>query len=88
MFNSLTGLECPGCGITGMIFCLLRLNFRGAWRENAGVLCLLPLMAATAARFVYVYIRRGSTRDRLVDVSVWIMIAALLAWGVVRNLIR
>ncbi len=86
-FHTVTGLKCPGCGVSRMFLSLFRLDFASAFRHNAAVLCLLPLMAATAARFVYVYVKRGTRRDRFADGAVWFMIAALLVFGVLRNII-
>ena len=80
-----TGLQCPGCGITRMVMALLRLDLNGAFKANAGVLCLLPLMLFTAGRAVWLYIHKGSTRSKLNDALIWFMIAVLLLFGVIRN---
>ena len=86
-FRAVTGLDCPGCGVSRMFLSLFRLDFASAFRYNAAVLCLLPLMAATAARYVFVYVKYGRRRDRFVDIAVWFMIAVLLAFGVLRNIL-
>ena len=80
-----TGIKCPGCGASRMAMSLLKLDFASAFRYNAALFCLLPLMAATAARYAYVYIKRGTLRDRFADISVWFMIGALIVFGIVRN---
>ena len=85
VFNLVTGLLCPGCGVTRMCLCLLRFDLAGAFRANAVLLCLLPVMAATAARLAYLYVRRGTAHDRLSQAAIWAMIVILLVWGVVRN---
>lgn len=85
--NMATGLQCPGCGVSRMCLAILRFDFASAFRANAVLFCLLPVMAATAARLIYVYIRRGTLRDRAAEIAIWVMIAVLLVWGVVRNLI-
>ena len=86
-FNIVTGLKCPGCGVTAMMLALLKLDFRAAFEANAVLLCLLPVFAVLAARFIYVYIKRGTVRDRAVEITAYILIALLVVWGVVRNLI-
>ncbi len=86
VFHSVTGLWCPGCGVSRMCLALLRLDFAGAFRENAAIFCMLPLMAATSARLIYVYIRYGRTRDKFADIAIYFMIAVLLVFGVVRNI--
>ncbi len=82
-----TGFECPGCGVSRMLLALMRLDFAAAFEANAALLCLLPLLAFAAGRLVYVYIKRGTMRDRAAETVIWIAIAALLVWGVVRNVI-
>lgn len=85
--NLATGLLCPGCGVSRMFLALFRFDFAEAFRQNGAILCLLPLMAATAARFIYVYVRRGKVRDRVAEISVWFMVGVLLVFGVVRNVV-
>ena len=86
-FNRATGLKCPGCGVSRMFLALFRFDLAGAFRANGAILCLFPLMLATAARLIYVYIRRGTVRDRAAEISVWFMVGVLLVFGVVRNVV-
>ena len=44
MFHELTGLECPGCGITRMILALSRLDLKAAFRANAFLTVTLPYL--------------------------------------------
>ena len=83
----LTGTMCPGCGTTRMMMSILKLDFASAFRYNSAVFCMIPLMAATAARYSYVYIKTGKVRDRFADIAVWFMIGVLLVFGVVRNIV-
>ena len=85
--NRFTGLVCPGCGVSRMFLALFRLDFPEAFRQNGAILCLLPLMTATAARLIYVYIKKGTVRDRPAEISVWFMIAVLLVFGILRNVV-
>ena len=34
-FHAVTGLHCPGCGVTRMCVALARLDFAAAWDANA-----------------------------------------------------
>ena len=70
-----------------MFVSLFRLDFKSAFSYNAAVLCLLPLMIAVAARYVFVYIKYGKRKDRFADSAIYFMIAALLVFGIVRNVI-
>lgn len=86
VFNLITGLKCPGCGVSRMCLALIRFDFKTAFHENAAIFCMLPLMAATAARFIYVYIRYDRRRDKYAEFAVYFMIAVLVLFGVLRNI--
>lgn len=87
LFHKLTGLLCPGCGVSRMCLSLLRLDFAGAWQYNPMILCLLPFGLAVAVNVAVRYVKTGSVRpDKWANILVWIMIAALLIFGVARNL--
>ena len=47
-FHAITGLQCPGCGVTRMCLALLRLDVSGAWKANPVLLLLLPLLGGAA----------------------------------------
>jgi len=34
VFRKITGLYCPGCGVTGMLTHIVRLDFKGAFECN------------------------------------------------------
>ena len=56
-FHALTGLECPGCGVTRMCLALLRLDFAAAWAANPGLLLLSPLILALVGWQAMDYVR-------------------------------
>lgn len=86
-FWRLTGLLCPGCGVTRMCLALLRLDLAGAWRANAALLLALPVLAALAIRLMWVYVRTGRRLpSRGEERLIWILVVYFLVWGVVRNL--
>ncbi len=43
-FHALTGLYCPGCGSTRMMYFLVHGQFAFAWRENALAMLMLPVL--------------------------------------------
>jgi hypothetical protein len=49
-FHALTGLYCPGCGSTRMLYFLVHGNFASAWRENALAMLMLPVILYGLAR--------------------------------------
>ncbi len=68
-----------------MFLSLFNFDFASALRHNAAVLCLLPLMAATFARYAYVYVKHGKMKDRAADSAIVVMIVCLVTFCIVRN---
>ena len=86
-FHALTGLLCPGCGVTRMCLALLTLDLSAAWAANPVLLLLLPVLAALLIRQAMRYVKTGrSTLSRRESALVWGMAAVLLLWGIARNL--
>ncbi len=87
VFHLLTGLKCPGCGISRMCLCLLQGDFVGAWNSNPVILCMLPAGAAMVADYSLRYVKLGTCRPSVwVEVVTWILIVVLLIFAVLRNL--
>ena len=87
VFHEITGLDCPGCGVSRMLLSLARLDFEAAFEYNAVLLCLLPVLLGLLAVHVIRYVRTGSRRmTRFENAVLWILIVILLLWGVLRNL--
>lgn len=87
VFRLVTGYKCPGCGITHMCIALLQLDFVKAWQSNPAIFCMLPLAAIITLYSLYTYIKEGHMPNkRWYNVTIWLMVAILLVFGVVRNL--
>ena len=88
VFRLVTGLKCPGCGVSHMLLGLLRLDFAAAFASNAVLLCLSPVLLVLFALWIFRFVRYESPHSgKTEQVCVRILIGILLAWGVVRNLI-
>lgn len=86
VFRLLTGLQCPGCGITHCFLCLLRGDPAGAFRANAFVLCLLPAAVLYGAYRAACYIRTGREDYTPAETAgMAIVTAAAIAFAVIRN---
>lgn len=79
VFHEITGLYCPGCGITRAASSLLQLELNQAFRYNPLLFCLLPLS------IVYVAARqlRGPRLAKFIMIA---MVGVTLLFGVLRNL--
>ena len=87
VFRLVTGLKCPGCGVTHMCLALLRGDLYGAFRDNAAVLCMLPLLAELLVHQSMRYVRYGSLRLLPWEEKMaCVMAAVLVLFGVFRNL--
>ncbi len=87
LFHRLTGLQCMGCGSQRMIHALLHGDIAGAFAANAFGLVLLPVIGL----MIWTETQR-TKRPRLYQkvfspVAIAILIALLLAWLVVRNIL-
>ncbi|WP_243699989.1 DUF2752 domain-containing protein [Lysobacter sp. N42] len=85
IFRSITGLLCPGCGLTRMLHALAHGDLQRAVRMNAMLMAMLPALALMAAnefgprRFL-----RGAAARWLYNPWGWLVVT--VAFGVLRNL--
>ena len=85
--RAVTGLSCPGCGVTRMLVNLLRLDVPGAFASNAALLALTPALLAMLAERCVRYVRTGTRRAGAIERALsWPLAGLLLIWGVARNL--
>lgn len=80
-FHWATGLFCPGCGSQRALHDLLHLRVDDAFRHNPALILALPLLG----------IQWGLGRVRKAPFAndnrvVWAWGAALIGWGILRNL--
>lgn len=85
IFRSVTGLYCPGCGITRMLHALAHGDLVRAARMNAMVLAMLPALALLVANeFGARRILPVALARPLYSAPLWL--AVVVAFGVLRNL--
>ena len=87
LFHLVTGLDCPGCGVTRMLSALAAGDLAAAWRANPCLLALSPILAALAVSLAAGWLRTGRLRpNRLQNLLLWSCIGILLLFGAARNL--
>ncbi|MBE6550809.1 MAG: DUF2752 domain-containing protein [Ruminococcaceae bacterium] len=83
-----TGLFCPGCGLTRMVFALLRLDLYEAFRMNPLMLILLPFFTVFMTYAVYCYIA-DKPNNMAKKIPKWVyavIILSVLLFGILRNM--
>ena len=80
-FHSLTGWDCPLCGGLRSVNAALRGQLTAAWQANVLLWCAVPLLAV----WWLTWLRRG-TPPRLGRSGVFVLVAVLMIFTVVRNL--
>lgn len=82
IFNQLTGLWCPGCGITRMIFAIFELDFYKAYRYNPLVFMLIILFILY---IVYSLIKYRKIK-RVNNKVVFFLLIITILFGIIRNM--
>lgn len=87
VFRTITGLKCPGCGISRMFLGLFAGDIEKAWYFNCFVLTLIPFGGLYGVYKVGKYIKTGSKDTNRVEEMFLIILAILaLVFMVIRNL--
>lgn len=89
IFHLVTGLKCPGCGVTRMCVALMHLDFRSAYEYNQMIFILSPVLLFIFLTCVIGYIRNGHWEtNRTQNVVLYVCIALLIGFGIARNIVR
>ena len=87
IIHKITGLYCPGCGISRMFLYLLNGDIASAASSNIAVFVLLPVFLYLAITESYKYIRHNSSDYSVMQYVMLILsLVVLLVFGVVRNI--
>lgn len=82
-FRALTGLRCPGCGVTTLLLRLLRGDWAGAFWANPFLLLSAPALLVILWRFLW----KDTLPGRGWQIAAWCYLVALILWGILRNLL-
>jgi hypothetical protein len=86
MFHALTGLNCPGCGMTRALYALLHGNWRLALKDNALFVASLAAVAAWSVRFAVRKLRHQPATLKIPAKFLWLALGVAILFGVIRNL--
>ena len=86
-FHNMTGLNCPGCGMTRGLHQLLHGHFLTALNHNALLLILLPILGYALASNAFMVIRgRGLPRPAMKPVYLHTLSWVMIVFWVLRNI--
>lgn len=81
-----TGLYCPGCGISRFFIELSQLHILSAARQNLAVAVLLPLWSVIGVIEFIWNPKAFEQGSRLLNILTWGSVALLVIFGILRNI--
>lgn len=88
IFNSITGLLCPACGISRMCVSILKGNYYEAFNYNKLIFLLIPLFFFWFIKWSADYVKKGRiTHGKIEKLIIILVVGVLIVFGIVRNLI-
>ena len=85
VFHIVTGLHCPGCGVTRFIVALLHFDFRSAASQNLALAVLLPLWLIYGAFYIFLPEKLGD-RTKPFKILTIGSVVLLVVFGILRNI--
>lgn len=79
IFNRITGLYCPGCGMSRAVHSLLKFQFYNALMYNILIFIIPPL-------FILYYLFVYNKYIKLSKITLILMILITLGYGIIRNI--
>lgn len=86
IFFEITGLKCPGCGITRLLFNFLSFNFNEGIKYNYFVGYTFPVILFILGYSSYMYVM-DEKYPKWFNVLLVIYLVLLLSFGVIRNIV-
>ena len=87
IYNKITGLYCPGCGMTRAVYSLLNLDIYQAIRYNVFAVILLPILIIYFCGGIYAWLFNTKNYiQKIIPTKFWVIFAILLIlYGAIRN---
>ena len=85
-FNTITGLKCPGCGVTHMLLSLMELDFSAAFYANPFLFTTIPILLLLLV--LHFFCNENIRKKPFTKGLTTSYAIALLVWAVIRNIIK
>lgn len=87
-FHLITGLLCPGCGVTRMCVALLHLDFKTAFYSNQALFLLMPVLGIVFLVYIADYVKNGRwNMNRVQSGIIYVCTVIMVVFGVLRNIL-
>ena len=87
IFYKVTGLMCPGCGVTRMVRSIIALDFSSAFHYNPVVFVTSPILLYFVGKSYLCWLFNKKQKERLWEkVLLYLVIVLLLGYGILRNI--
>ncbi|MFC3578400.1 DUF2752 domain-containing protein [Streptomyces yaanensis] len=86
-FRLVTGLLCPACGGTRMVYDLMHGHFAEAWLDNRVLLLASPYALSLLGRWIVEGLRGRRWQPRLSRRAQAVVLLVAVAWTVLRNVV-
>lgn len=83
----LTGIKCPGCGVTRMLVSIARFKFVTAFNYNPFLFITGPFLLAYLFFCELKYIKTGDKDMGKWEMFIWVELFLALTYGVLRNIL-
>ena len=87
VFHEITNLYCPGCGITRMLFSIIKGEFYQAFRYNPLLFIMLPFFIFLLIDYLYNSQKNKKSLYQKIPNTVWIILLIIvIIYGIIRNI--
>ena len=87
VFHLVTGLDCPGCGMTRASVAVLHFDFAKAWHYNKLLFIVIPALAYIIGKSELQNIKYGEVKYSKSDIIILsILMVVTIAYGILRNI--
>ncbi len=85
--KKVTGLYCPGCGVTRMLLSLLKGQLYQAFRYNPLIFITLPFFIIYYIDYLYALYKNKKNKLHVLEPNIWyVLIGIFLIYGILRNI--
>ena len=86
VFYEVTGLKCPGCGMTAMCVHAAHFRFGEAFRANPLMFCLAPMLCLMLLLKIFFDPKWLDIKSKTYKTAAWVVLGVVMIYWVMRNI--